>query len=139
MSTENTRAEWDKALQLPADKMPLQNLKDKLPPENLKYYLTYDEYNILLLAVQSLIDDYKTKLETGFPGGGGTGTSYWDSYTAIKKGATTPASDSTLYTSLMTLEKLEELKEEIQSGIDALGEKYLSKINPDTANELITF
>lgn len=39
----------------------------------------------------------------------------------------------------MTLEKLKELKDDIQSGIDTLGEKYLSKINPDTANELITF
>ena len=69
MSTENTRAEWDNALQLPADKMPLQNLN--IDSENLKYYLTHEEYNILLRAVQSLIDDYKTKLETGFPGGGG--------------------------------------------------------------------
>jgi hypothetical protein len=39
----------------------------------------------------------------------------------------------------MTLVKLIELKEDIQDIIDNLDEKYLSKINPDTANELITF
>ena len=39
----------------------------------------------------------------------------------------------------MTLEKLKDLKAEIQGIIDNLDEKYLSKINPDTANELITF
>ena len=62
MNTENTREIWDNALQLPTDKMPLQNLN--IDSENLKYYLTHEEYNILLRAVQSLIKEY-----TGGPGG----------------------------------------------------------------------
>ena len=66
MSTENTRAEWDNALQLPANKMPLQNLN--IDSENLKYYLTHEEYNILLKAVQSLITSYTEGGDN--PGGG---------------------------------------------------------------------
>ena len=72
MSTENTRAEWDNALQLPANKMPLQNLN--IDSENLKYYLTHEEYNILLKAVQSLINNY-TEIVEGGGGGGSRGSS----------------------------------------------------------------
>ena len=46
MSTENTREEWNKALDLSADKVPLVNTD--ISDENLKYYLTHEEYNILL-------------------------------------------------------------------------------------------
>jgi hypothetical protein len=88
----------------------------------------------LLTAILELINDYNEKLASGWEGGGTGGIT-----SIIKSTDDTGASDTTVYSSLMTLVKLIELKEDIEDIIDKLDEKYLSKINPDTANELITF
>ena len=114
------------------NKLPLENIEPS--GEESRYYLSSWEYNELLEAVLELIDDYNEKLASGWEGGGGGET-----IPIIKSTDNTEASDTTVYSSLMTLVKLIELKEDIQDIIDNLDEKYLSKINPDTANELITF
>ena len=97
------------------NKLPLENIEPS--EEESRYYLSSREYNELLEAVLELIDDYNEKLASGWEGGGGGET-----ISIIKSTDNTGASDTTVYSSLMTLVKLIELKEDIQDIIDNLDE-----------------
>ena len=146
MNTENTREVWDSALQLPADKMPLQNLN--IDSENLKYYLTHEEYNILLEALKALISDYNTRLEEGnFPGGGEGSLPPFDfDYTVLTSSEDDMAieitTEDSMFTALRVLTEIKMLREELVGGdspegyLDSL---FLSKKIADIAQGIITF
>ena len=138
MNTENTKEIWDSALQLPADKMPLQNLD--INPEKLKYYLTQEEYNIILKAVQSLIKNF-----TGGPGSIIDPENPNNTYTILKRGDTREATDNNLFTALRVLDELRDLEDRLINGDPddpsgvGLDNRYLSKVTHDKAAGIITF
>ena len=138
MNTENTTEIWDSVLQLPADKTPLQNLD--IDPENLKYYLTHEEYNKLLKAVQSLINEYIKGIGSIIDPENPNNT-----YTILKRGDTREATDNNLFTALRVLDELEDLEDRLINGDPddpngvGLGDRYLSKVTHDKAAGIITF
>ncbi len=121
-----------------ADKTPLQNLD--IDPENLKYYLTHEEYNILLEAVQSLIREY-----TGGPGSIIDPENPNNTYTILKRGDTREATDNNLFTALRVLDELRDLEDRLINGDPddpngvGLGDRFLSKVTHDKAAGIITF
>ena len=141
MNTENTKKIYIDALQLPDDKTPLQNLD--IDPENLKYYLTHKEYNMLLRAVQSLIEDYIEGVGSIIDPENPNNT-----YTILKRGDTREATDNNLFTALRVLDELRDLEDRLINGDPddpttpggvGLDNRYLSKVTHDKAAGIITF
>ena len=93
-------------------------------PDQLKYYLSAEEYNLILTTLQTLIDDYNYRID----GLSGVGI---DSVITSSDTSTTP-SDQNLFTSLRTLQ-------EIQASIISSRSEFLSKISEDRAAEKSSF
>lgn len=93
-------------------------------PDELRYYLSPDEYNLILQTLQQLIDDYNDRID------GIDGVTLQN---VIKStDTTTIPSDYNVYTALRTLQ-------EIQAIISQSNAEYLSKKNDDSAAGKITF
>lgn len=93
-------------------------------PDELRYYLSPDEYNLILQTLQQLIDDYNNRID------GIDGVTLQN---VIKStDTTTIPSDYNVYTALRTLQ-------EIQAVISQSNAEYLSKKNDDSAAGKITF